>query len=295
MYALRVVDRQLVDTRADLGTAAERVTEGVLVTGGLEPADERISWAVTSPGARVPINSYLLVEGSDCAIVDTGVPAHEEILLAALQALAPAMLRAKLVITRGVELESMGNTTVLLRTQPIEGVWAHFPSPSWFRIDPRFDLDDDGALREAATPFHPLRPGETIPIDPDGERALEVLEPALRLLQTAWLYDAATGTLFTSDAFGHALVGPGASSRILDESSDDVSLADVEAGLEPKFGWLREADVRPTCAALAGVFDRIDVQTICPTVGSVLRGPRLVRRHVDMVLRVLEKWGADGV
>jgi flavorubredoxin len=278
---------------AVLGDATDRVCEGVYVAGGIEPADGRISWVPATARGLIPINSYVLVDGADCVVVDAGVPAHEAILLGGLEALSSTVQRTKLIITRGVEFETIGNITALLRTHPIDAVFSHFPSSSWFRLDPRFDVEDEGARREAATRFRPLRIGEPIRVDLEGARVLDVLEPALRLLQTVWLYDRPTGTLFTSDAFGYALIPPGATSRIIDEDNDWISLDDVEMGLEPKFGWLRTADVGPTCDAIRSIFETLDVRTIAPGVGCVLRGPRVVSRHVRMVLEILERWSDD--
>jgi flavorubredoxin len=270
---------------------AERVADGVLVVGGIEPADERISWTPAVAGRTIPINSYLVVEGAGCVIIDSGLPAHEEIVLAGLEAISAAVQHMKLVITRGVEFDSIGNLTAILRAQPVEAVFSHFPSAPWFRLDPRFEADDDGARREAATPFYPLAVDEAIPVAAESDRLIDVLEPAMRLLQTAWLYDERSGTLFTSDAFGYVLMATGAQSRVVDEDHDRTSLADVEAGLKPKFGWLADAEVTTTYNAIRATFTELDVQVIAPTIGCVLRGRSVVRRHVAMVLEVLDRWG----
>ncbi len=140
--------------------------------------------------------------------------------------------------------------------------------------------------------FHPLRVGGSIEVDPDGARTLDVLEPGIRLLQTVWLYERRSGTLFTSDAFGYALIPTGCTSRIIKEHNEGTSLPVVELGLEPTFGWLHNANVLPTCIALRRIFGKLDVQTIAPTVGCVLSGRNVVRRHVGMVLEILERWGA---
>jgi flavorubredoxin len=269
---------------------AEQVAEGVLVVGGIELADERISWTPAVAGRAIPVNSYLVVEGAGCVIIDSGLPAHEEIVLAGVEAISAAVQHLKLVITRGVEFDSIGNLTAILRAHSVEAVFSHFPSASWFRLDPRFDIEDDGARRETATPFRALAVGEAIPVAVGSDRVIDVLEPSMRLLQTSWLYDERSGTLFTSDAFGYALMAAGARSRIVEEDNDTTALADVEAGLKPKFGWLADAEVTTTCDAIRTTFSELDVQAIAPTIGCVLRGRSVVRRHVAMVLEVLDRW-----
>ena len=188
----------------------------------------------------------------------------------------------------------MGNATALLRTLPVKSVYAHPPSAAWFHFDPRFDVDDAAADREQATAFELLRSGGAIPVGDGGDRSLAVLDPPLRLLPTNWLFDERTGTLFTSDAFGH--VPAGGATRVVKAADDRVTPAEVQAGLMPKFGWLRDADVAPSCRALRDVFTEFDVRVIAPTVGCVLVGREVVQRHVEMVLGVLERWGdGDGV
>jgi flavorubredoxin len=269
-------------------TSAEQVADGVFVLGGVEELDGRISWV--PPGARgfLPLNCYAVVEGSDCVVVDAGVAAHEGAVLAQLDALGPHVERTKLVLTRAVEFESIGNATAILRTQPVEAVYSHFPSPAWYHTDPRFDVDDEAARRAAATPSLDLREGEPISVGP--ARELEVLTPALRLLQAVWLFDRRTGTLFTSDAFGYALMPTREASRIVDEENDETTIDDVEAGLDPKFDWLRIADVGETRDGIRSLFESLDVQAIAPATGCVLRGRAVVRRHVDMVLDVIDDW-----
>jgi glyoxylase-like metal-dependent hydrolase (beta-lactamase superfamily II) len=265
----------------------------VLVCGGLEPADGRISWMPPAAGAQVPINSYLVCDGGHCVVVDCGVPAHESLVLAAVAEL-PGLERVTLAVTRGVEFDSMGNATALLRTLPVESVYAHPPSAAWFHFDPRFDVDDAAADQEQATAFELLRSGGAIPVGDGRDRSLAVLDPPLRLLPTNWLFDERTGTLFTSDAFGH--VAAAGATRIVGAADDRVTPAEVQAGLMPKFGWLRDADVAPSCSALRDMFAELDVRVIAPTVGCVLVGREVVHRHVEMVLGVLERWGdGDGV
>ena len=241
----------------------------------------------------MPINSYLVCDGGHCVMVDCGVPAHESLVLDAVAGL-PGLQRVTLAVTRGVEFDSMGNATALLRALPVESVYAHPPSAAWFHFDPRFDVDDDASDREQATAFAPLRSGEAIPVGDGGDRSLAVLDSPLRLLPSNWLFDDRTGTLFTSDAFGHAAAR--AATRIVSAADDHVTPAEVQAGLMPKFGWLRDADVAPACHALRDLFAGLDVRVIAPTVGCVLAGREVVDRHVEMVLSVLERWGdGDGV
>jgi flavorubredoxin len=261
----------------------EEIATGVYVLGGVEPIDERISW-IASDGGLVPMNVYAIVSGNHALLVDTGVRAHEQALADALADLLPGEATVEIALTRAVELETIGNVEALVRSRHVTAVYSHFPSVSWvFTADP-LELDDPArATRCVPYPEH-----RSIAV---ARRRLSVLEPVLRLLQTTWLYEEESGTLFTSDAFGWIPARTDAASRILDV--DLSSNADVAAGMGPKFGWLQTADVRETRDAVESLFSNLDVQAVAPTIGCVLRGRETVRAHVALVLDVLDKWGGS--
>ena len=58
-------------------------------------------------------------------------------------------------------------------------------------------------------------------------------------------------------------------------------------------GWVAEARARVIRDQVAEVFAALDVETIAPDFGCVLRGRDVVARHLELVLAVLDEVGAD--
>jgi glyoxylase-like metal-dependent hydrolase (beta-lactamase superfamily II) len=266
---------------------ADEIADGVFRLGGLAPSDGRISWVPAGAPGLVPVNCYLVREGDEAVVIDSGVAAHRATMLRQLGEAGAGVRDITLVLTRSVEFDSIGNATAITRGFPVHTVHAHSASPEWFRFDPAFGPDE----RDADIASEPLRAGMEIPVDRAGRRRLDVLDAPLRLLQTSWLLDRATGTLFTSDAFSHVLLLDGAAPAVVDDGGDATSRSQVGAALEPKFGWLRDADAEPTRQAIAELFETHDIQVIAPIYGCVLRGRALVRHHVGMVLDLLAEYG----
>jgi hypothetical protein len=137
---------------------------------------------------------------------------------------------------------------------------------------------------------------ELIPVGGGRERLLEVFRPELLLLNTHWVYDAATLTLFTSDTFTY-VVRPDADAGWVVTAEDDTTTADEvqEHLLNTRFWWLADAQVDEIRRFVAGVFERYDIETIAPSCGAILRGRDVVERHYTMLDEVIAKVGRTGV
>jgi flavorubredoxin len=277
---------------------AEQVAPGVVALGGWEPADERrISWLSAGSSGWLPINCYLVSEGDEGLLIDTGVAAHTDLVLSQLADAAAGLSRLSLFLSRFVEFDSAGNTAAILNSAPVDTLYAHFPDQdhvsgtpdegiAWVRVTAALDGAElaSGDFRCAL-----IDEGSPIYVDEAQTRRIELHRAPLRLLLCTWTLDTATGTLFTSDAFGHGLIGDPHSVRVIDEDTDTTTVEDVRRGLEGKFGWLLDADPVSTRDDLASFFERHDVKAIAPAFGAVLRGQAVVDRHVAMVLDVLDQ------
>lgn len=263
-----------------------RVADGIDRLGHVARADGRLSWVGDGVGGWSPVNCYLVRDGDAGLLVDTGLPAHRAHVMGQLAGPVPAEVRSlRVVLTRQIEFDSIGNAVAIMRDLPVEAVYGHMPWEGWLHHDADFGDAAD-------VPFRRLPTTGSIEARAGG-RSLEVIAPPLRLLQTAWLFDAATGTLFTSDAFGHVPLDDPGHAPVVDAvgSGDDPGL--VEAGLHAKSAWLREADVEPVLEQLQAVFATHDVRTIAPGFGCVLRGRDVVARHVELVLDAIRRAPAE--
>ena len=154
----------------------------------------------------------------------------------------------------------------------------------------------------AADPFDAIEPGymagvglTKIPPGATGRRevpefeGLTVLSPPLRVLPTAWLFDGASGTMFTSDLFGHTSLPTPEGPVILREGDerDRAGVDEVRRHLAVKFPWLSRANTGPFVRWLDEAFADFTEEAVAPTHGCVLLGKSVVERHLAMVRTAL--------
>ena len=259
--------------------------------GGVVPVDGRISWFAESARGFAPLLCYLATGPDGDLLLDTSLPIFEHEIVAQLGSLHRADKPLTLALTRNPEFDSMGNAGLLLtrfRTQKLISV---FNAEPWLYFRSR-----SGAVPPAQRPAD-MRPewieikrGLEIPVGSGGRSLLVTIAP-LRLLSTVWAYDAATRTLFTSDAFGHNLMEREDDPWIVDAVNDTTSYEQVRDHLLAKFDWLAAAHTEVIREQLAEVFAMREVETIAPQFGRVIRGRDVVARHRDLVLAALVEIG----
>jgi flavorubredoxin len=269
----------------------ELASEQLYALGGVVAVDGRISWFDESARGYAPLLCYLATEPDGDLLLDTSLPIFEHEIVAQLGSLHPADKPLKLALTRNPEFDSIGNAGLLLtrfRTQQLISV---FNAEPWLYFRSR-----SGAVPPAERPVD-MRPdwteikrGLEFPIGSGGRSLLITIAP-LRLLSTVWAYDAATRTLFTSDAFGHNLMQREDDPWIVDAGNDTVSYEQVRDHLLAKFDWLAAAHTEVIREQLSEVFATHDVETIAPQFGRLIRGRDVVARHRDLVLAALEEVG----
>jgi flavorubredoxin len=266
-------------------TGAVALAEGRLhALGGTLENDGTLSWFPPSQRGFIPVNCYLLVEGRQALMIDTCLPVFEEAVVR--QAGAFDLDEAALLLTRTVEFDSVGNAEPLLDTLPVRRTYAHFTADEWFyfRVDGSTFQSDSRDFE-----FVPFADRMRVTVGPG--RDVTVINAKLKLLATAWVYDHATRTLFTSDSFSH-VAAPDAQTRVLDADADTTTGEDVTEHLMTKFDWLSGADTQPLRTFLDGVFAEFDVETIAPASGCILRGRAVVERHHGMLDDALLALGA---
>jgi hypothetical protein len=186
----------------------------------------------------------------------------------------------------------------VLSSFPASHVWSLMPMQQLAGFQPRFELPPeeadaawslDAGIEWADYP-------EAVEVDPQwpGARTLERIEPSLRLLNTVWLYDARSRTLFSSDSFSHVM--PRADELFLsDGDADTTSVAAVRDHLAAKLHWLPGADLAGIITEIAETFAERDIETIAPSYGCVISGAAVVERHLELMLRALEELAREPV
>ena len=259
--------------------------------GGVVPVDGRISWFAESARGFAPLLCYLLTEPDGDVMLDTSLPIFEREIIAQLGGLHGADKPLSLALTRNPEFDSIGNAGLVLTTFRTQNLISVFNGEPWLYFRSR-----SGAVPPAERPAD-MRPkwielvrGLEIPVGSGGRTLLVTIAP-LRLLSTVWAYDAATRTLFTSDAFGHNLLEREDDSWIVDASNDTATYEQVRDHMIAKFDWLAAAHTEVIREQVSEVFATHDVETIAPQFGRLIRGRDVVARHRDLILAALEEVG----
>jgi flavorubredoxin len=252
--------------------------------GGLAPIESGFSWLPKGVTGYEPVNAFLLLEDDGALLVDTGVPAHKEIVKAQLEELIGSERELQVFLTR-FEPDCLANLPTLTAN-------FNFHTINGGGVLNPFDFFDDISSAEQVKSDYSLelnrkKPGDVVAVN--GTRQLELVVTTIRLLTTFWAYDATTKTLFTSDSFGHVQIQDPSRPAVLDAADDTTTIDQVRAHLLTKFDWLLGAETEPLIADLQKIFSTYDVEILAPTHGAAIRGKETVARHVEMFIQVLSE------
>jgi hypothetical protein len=224
----------------------------------------------------------VVTEGTDGLVIDTSLPAVEEAIVRQLHGLG--LERLSIFLSRAVEFDSMGNAEVIAATFPVKTIYTQmqYRPKDWIYM-----RDDEPELRPVGS-YEERMYGSEDHIELGPSRDLSIVDAKLKLLACSWVFDHATGTLFTSDSFAHVLA-PDPYTRVITADNDQCSVDDVERHLLAKFEWMVGARTATVRAFLDRIFTTFDVQTIAPLVGCVLKGPDVVARHRALLEEALAR------
>lgn len=271
--------------------AVEVVPDRLYRLGAMMPLDGRISWVPPTLRGYQPANSYLILDGKNATLIDTGPALYEDEIVGQLKSVLPAGAHLTVFVTR-LEPEGLGNIGPIQARIGIDRIiTGGIPNmfDSWNEIpgfvemwNNRSDwLGDRTFMDRVAT-------GESIPMG--GSDRLLVLPAPLRILATFWVYDRATRTLFTTDVFGHTSVKSPTESPVRSSlAEDDTTYESAKAQVLAKFPWVAYANNKPIDEKLTQLFAERPVEIIAPMHGAVLRGEALVSKHLELLHRVLRE------
>lgn len=242
--------------------------------------DERLTWYPPSARGFTSVNCYLLVEGSEALLVDSGVTVHLDALVAQLQATMPSE-RLSITHTRLGEYAAICNTIAIAERLPVEGLYSQFTDAlGWLEFRTREARSGSWAIGHP--PEDRLVTLEGLPVGSDGRRLHAMLAP-IRLLPAFWLYDDGSRTLFTGDSFSHAYRDTAEGPWQVDDKALGITPEEVLAHLVTRCWWLpgaqRHADLQ---REVEEVFSTYRIETIAPGHGCIIHGRREVERHYEM-------------
>lgn len=235
--------------------------------------DGRIAAYPAALRGEAMVNLYLLREGRTALLVDTGFSSHQDDVLRWLDEQLPAGHQLSVITLRESEFDSVCNVIPIVNRFNVTTVFgAQSQGMIWFGFRPDARLEG----RAASVPYTTVRQDPITVLD-NPSRTISVIQPALRLLTTHWLYDPLSWTLFTSDAFGHL---PGAGARDVDADELRKYLTTT------RYWWLAGARTQSIVDWLESLFATFRVDRIAPTYGPLLEGAA-VGRTIDTYKRVL--------
>jgi hypothetical protein len=253
--------------------------------------DGRVTSHPATARGWAPLNIYLLLEGGRACLVDSGFSVHEEAILRQLASLIDEDTPLEFVPTAIGEFGSICNMRAITDRFNVVRYHGILENASvWMDVragDSPYGGEVGGG--SMAQVENALLTGPFL--DWAGpRRPLEVFLPPFFLLPFKWVYDEATGTLFSGDMFGHVwrdspggpwTIQPGEAPPSLDDVYDFMTRS--------RWWWLPGGETESLEAGLVELFDRLDVRIIAPRYGCVINGADAVGAHLELVLDVLRR------
>ncbi len=247
--------------------------------------DGRVSSYPASARGFSVANSYLLTQSDAAMLIDTGFGKDEPVIRAQIESLIAPGLPLSLFPLRLNEFMSINNVETFAGHFNVEQCYTSNPDAAlWFD----FGAKANGRRILDSMPITAVTRSDTIQLGKNG-RLIDVMQAPIRLIATRWLYDQATRTLFSSDMFTHVWRAHADRPWIVTEDDDTTSARELRSFmLNTRYWWLEGAPTDSIRRGIDNVFDKYDVETIAPGYGCILRGRKVVARHVQMLDEILK-------
>ena len=231
-------------------------------------------------------NCYLIKEGDRALLLDSGLSAHEASIIAQIGALTTSDTRLSVFPLRINEYMSVCNVEAIAQVFNVEQCYSGNPDASlWVDFGRRSDANDSRPYSLKTTL---VSRAETLHV---GEaRAIEVFQAPIRLINTRWMFDHNTRTLFTSDSFSHQWSDSADGPWSITSEECTTTAGHIRSFLlNTRYWWLEGGKTTELRRKLAAVFEKYPIETIAPGYGQVLRGRALVERQYSMFDDVLAR------
>lgn len=247
----------------------------------------RISAYPESARGYSAANCYLLKEGDRALLLDTGYTVHEQNILDQLGRLITPATALSLMPLRINELMSVTNAVAIAKRFNVVECFSPVPAiEDWIEFETLRGEERNPVLKTTVIGSLSGKGGPRVALGPD--RTVDVMNAPIRLINTMWIYDEVSKTLFTSDMFSHLWSDREDGPWMLgDNETDDVTDFPFVRSflLNTRYWWIEGANMSPIRKAVAEVHDRFDIETIAPGYGTILSG----RQHVDQQFAVLDE------
>lgn len=274
-----------------MGPIAELVPGRLYALQNVIALDGRVSAYPADARGYTVSNCYLIKEGDDAVLLDSGFTAHAPSLIAQIGSILEPEATLSVYPLRINEYMSVCNVEAIAANfNVIQCYSGNADAALWVDFGGRSDAAEQKPYSLKTTL---VARKQTLFVGRDKSRAIDAFQAPIRLIGTRWIYDGATRTLFTSDSFSHewsqSPAGPWTTS-VDDNTTTPAQLRSFL--LNTRYWWLEGGDTESLRSKLAAVFDKYDIETIAPGYGRILTGRDLVEKQVAMfedVLRNLDR------
>jgi flavorubredoxin len=265
----------------------ETIADGALYAlQNVMELDGRVSAYPSDARGYSVSNCYLIKQGNRALLLDSGLSAHEASIIAQIRILTTPDTLLSVFPLRINEYMSVCNVEAIAQNFNVEQCYSGNPDAAlWVDFGRRSDAND---TRPYSLKTTLVSRAETLHVG--DSRAIDVFQAPLRLINTRWMFDHNTGTLFTSDSFSHewsdSADGPWSITAGECTTTADHIRSFI---LNTRYWWLEGGKTTELRRKLAAVFEKYPIETIAPGYGRVLRGSALVEKQYRMFDEVLAR------
>jgi hypothetical protein len=258
--------------------------------------DGRVSTHADDMRGFAPQQVYVVLEGDGALLVETGLTVHQDLVLAGLDRILTRSTKVSMFPLSLGEFRSVCNLRPIVERFDVRMLYGPFQDgANWVDFRPELVPPGEpvGGGKVADIGVQVVSSaGGAVAVDEAGTRVVRALGAPLRLLPTHWLYDEATRTLFSSDAFTHVWRETEDGPWVVTEDDDTTTLEElIDYLVRTRFWWLAGANTQPLREGLAEVFDTYEIEIVAPSFGCVLKGREVVARHYALLQEALRVLG----
>jgi flavorubredoxin len=255
--------------------------------------DGRVSSYPANARGYTVSNCYLLIQGRHALLLDSGLSAHENSIISMIRSLTTPDTLLSVFPLRINEYMSVCNIEAIAQNFNVEQCYSGNPDAAlWVDFGRRSDSNDSRPYSLKTTL---VSRAETLHVGRT-KRPIDVFQAPIRLINTRWMYDQETRTLFTSDSFTHEWSDSSDGPWTMTEADNTTTSDHVRSFLlNTRYWWLEGGKTTELRRKLAAIFEKYPIETIAPGYGRILRGRALVERQYTMFDEVLGRLNESAV
>lgn len=246
--------------------------------------DGRVSSYPANATGYTKGHCYLLKEGKDALLLDTGYTAHREAIIARLRELLADGDELSIYPLRLNEYMSVCNVEAIAQTFRAKQCYSGNPDAAlWVAFSRHVERPADYALKTTLVARR-----QDINLGTSGNRTLHAFQAPIRLIGTRWVVDPGTGTLFSSDSFTHEWDQAPDGPWVIDDADNVADMQHVRSFLlNTRYWWLEGGKTQELCDKIDAVRHQYSIERIAPGYGKITEGRDAVNRQFDRLIEAL--------